>query len=149
MVSLDPSPHLTPNFHESLPIPIYVGEGSQQRVFYAHELLLTTASEYFRIALQSNFIEGQQKKCHFPEDGPRTLHAFVQYLYKGSWDLRLTQPPSSDDLQQFHILRAQCFVLANKLLAPGFKKYVVYRSTCLLTLAHNPEPTMSNNAHDV
>ena len=67
----------------------------------------------------------------------------MQYLYKGSWDLRLTQPPSSDDLQQFHILRAQCFVLANKLLAPGFKKYVVYRSTCLLTLAHNPEPTMS------
>ena len=92
---LGPSPHLTPNFYKPLPIPIFVGEGNQQRVFYAHELLLTTSSEYFRTALQSNFIEGQQKTCHFPEDDPRTFDVFLQYLYKGNWSLKLTQPPSS------------------------------------------------------
>ena len=145
MALLDPSPHLTLNFEESLPIPVHVGEGSQQRVFYAHELLLTTSSEYFRTALQSNFIDRQQKMCHFPEDDPRIFHAFVQFLYKGKWDVKLIQrPPYNGDIwQEFHVLRAQCFVLANKLLAPSFKKYIVYRSACLLRAGSGPQPTMS------
>ena len=123
MVSLDPSTHPTPNFYESLPTPIYIGEGSQQRVFYAHGLLLPTTSEYFRATLHSNFIKGQQKKCHVSEDDPRAFHSFIQYLYKEAWDLRLTQPSTSkDDIwHEWHILRAQCFVLANKLLAPSVK----------------------------
>lgn len=143
MVSLDPSPHRTPNFQESLPISIYVGKGIQQHVFYAHELLLTTTSDSFRTALQSNFIEGQQKKCHFPEDDPRTFHAFVQYLYGGCWDLRLVQPSSLDDWQEWHVLRTRCFVLANKLLAASVKKYAVYRSACFLQPAKVDQPTMS------
>ena len=73
-----PSPHLTPKYQESPLIPLTIGGGEEQRIFYIHETLLTTASEYFKTALRSSFSEGQQKTYYLPEDDPCAFRAFVQ-----------------------------------------------------------------------
>ena len=145
MESIDSSPHLTPKYEESLPIPLTIGNGQEQRVFYVHETLLTTVSHYFKIVLKSNFSEGQQKSCPFPEDDPCAFRAFVQYLYKGEYDVETVWPSTEGGEQQswFH-LHAQCFALGNKLVAPSFKKHVVCRLADVLksTLKSDYSPTM-------
>ena len=146
-----PPAHLKLNFHESLPIPLFVGEGDQQRVFYVHETLLTTVSEYFRTALQGNFIEGQEKICRFPEDNVPAFYAFVQFLYKGTYKCSTAHPDGNQ--QSWFRLHARCFALGNKLVAPSFKKYVVYRCASVLASGRCPEtptiPTMLAMADDI
>ena len=142
MELLDPSPHLIANFHHSHPIPLVVSEGDEQQVFYVHETLLVTTSEYFHVALRSNFIEGQEKRCSFPDDNPDAFHCFVQYLYKGDYRVTLARPPVEGGEQQFwFLLHARCFALGSKLVTPSFKKYVVYQLACVLRRGDNP-PTM-------
>ena len=118
-----PPPHLTPNYQESPPNPLTIGDGEEQRIFYIHETLLTTASECFKTALSSSFSEGQQKTCYLPEDYPCAFRAFVQYLYKGEYNVRTVWPFGEGGGQQsWCLLHAECFALGNKLLAPAFKR---------------------------
>ena len=72
----------TKNYWESPAIPLIIGEDDEKRVFYVHETLLIQTCEYFRIALQSQFVEGQEKLCRFPEDNQHAFHLLVQYLYR-------------------------------------------------------------------
>lgn len=145
MEFLDPSPHSTLKYQESLPIRLTIGDGEEQRIVYVHETLLTTVSEYFKIALNSNFSEGQQKSCIFPEDDPCAFRAFVQYLYTGKYEVNIVWPSTEGGEQQswFH-LHAQCFALGNKLVAPSFKKYVVCQLAAVLerTLKSDLSPMM-------
>lgn len=142
MELLDPSPHLIANFHHSHPIPLVVGEGDEQQVFYVHETLLVATSEYFRVALQSNFTEGQEKQCSLPDDDSDAFHSFVQYLYKGDYRVTLARPAVEGGEQQYwFLLHARCFALGSKLVTPSFKKYVVYQLARVLRKGHDP-PTM-------
>lgn len=133
MEFLDPSPHLIPKYQESLPIPLTIGDGEEQRIFYVHEALLRATSEYFTTALSSNFPEGQQKTCSFPEDDPYAFRAYVEYLYRGEYHVRTVWPSAEGGEQQsWFLLHAQCFALGNKLIALGFKKYIVCRLAFVL-----------------
>ena len=146
MEVLDPPPHLTPNYQESLAIPLTIGTGEAQRVFHVHETLLRTASEYFRKALSSNFSEGQQKTCSFPEDDPYAFRAFVQYLYQGDYKVVTVWPSAEGGKQQlWFLIHARCFALGNKLLAPAFKKHVLRKLVSVLkssVLRSDFSPTM-------
>ncbi|KAG6997727.1 hypothetical protein G7Y79_00038g074860 [Physcia stellaris] len=142
MDQLDRSPHLITKFHNSPAIPLVVGEGDEEQILYVHETLLVTTSEYFRVALQSNFIEGQEKRCSFQDDKPYAFHCLVQYLYKGDYNVTTAWPAAEGGEQQsWFLLHAHCFALGNKLVTSSFKKFVVYRLAGVLQNADDP-PTM-------
>ena len=139
MELLDPSPHLITKFQNSPAIPLVVGEGDEEQVLYVHETLLVATSVYFRIALQSNFTEEQEKRCSFPNDNLYAFHCFVQYLYKGEYTVATAWPASEGGEQQsWFLLHTHCFALGNKLVTPSFKKYVVYRLARVLQASDPP-----------
>ena len=142
MELLDPSPHPIANFHHSHPIPLIISESDEQKVFYVHETLLVATSEYFRVALQSNSTEGQEKQCSLPDDDSDAFHCFVQYLCKGDYRVTLARPALEGGEQQYwFLLHARCFALGSKLVTPSFKKYVVYQLAHVLRNGRDP-PTM-------
>ncbi len=57
--------------------------GPQQEEFTVHKTLLCAASEFFKAALSSNFIEGKEQKVTLPEDDPQYFQLVYDWLYSG------------------------------------------------------------------
>ena len=142
MEYLGRSPHLTSNYQESPAVPLIVDKGVDKRVFYVHETLLAQTAEYFRVWLQTQTIEGQEKICRFPHESSHAFHLFVQYLYTGDYNVTKAWPSDLGGNQQsWFEMHAEAYVLGIQLAASDFKKIVVFRLAGVLMM-YNNEPTM-------
>ncbi|KAJ5692875.1 hypothetical protein N7462_002298 [Penicillium macrosclerotiorum] len=62
--------------------------GSEQRLFAAHEDVLST-SLYFRTALKEKLLEDGAKQLALPDEEPEILSCVLEFLYKGDYYPRL------------------------------------------------------------
>ena len=62
--------------------------GSEQRLFAAHEEILST-SPYFAAICRGRFLESTAKRVNLPEELPEVLSSVLEYLYKGDYSPRL------------------------------------------------------------
>ena len=107
-------------------IPVIVGSGNDQKTFNIHEELLVKASYYFNVVLKSYFIEGQTQTVRLEEDDPGAFDLFAQYLYRGYYETESGQTEEGDgSAEQRWELQSRAYVLGDKLLATGFKAYIV------------------------
>lgn len=98
-------------------ITITVGAGDEARTFFVHEYLLTEASEYFKSAMQTSMAEARTRVFHLDKDDADAFQLFVEYLYA---------LPCKGDIDEEDLCNAaEAFVLADKLLAPGFKRRII------------------------
>lgn len=104
-------------------ITIIVGTGNEAKTFHVHEGLLTDESQYFKAALRSNMVEAETKTFKLDEDHPGAFHLFVHYIYK--LDDRLPEDVRLGDRPGFQTHCAHAFVLSLKLLAEGFKWWII------------------------
>jgi len=113
-------------YYKSPAIVITVGSITQQQSFTVHEDLLLRESEYFRIALKSQFIEGQSKTFRLAEDDPQAFDIFVQYLYTGSYSMpeRLFEGYNNPE-ELWLETQAKAYLLGDKLIAMGFRTEII------------------------
>ncbi|KAK4681028.1 hypothetical protein QC764_103810 [Podospora pseudoanserina] len=62
--------------------------GQEQRVFAAHEHVLST-SPFFLNILQNQMFDSQTKKISLPDEEPEIFSSVLEYLYKGDYFPRL------------------------------------------------------------
>ena len=98
-------------------VTIVVGTDHEKKTFYVHEHLLTSASQYFKTALESKFTEAQSKDFRLDEDDADAFELFVGYLYKVSE----TGKDCKTSLRDY----AEGFALGDKLMASSFKKQIL------------------------
>ncbi|GAP88771.1 putative BTB POZ domain-containing protein [Rosellinia necatrix] len=80
--TLSPDHHLTPSI-----VTLVIGR--EQRIFAAHEDVLS-ASPWFQQALSNQYIDPQAgKRIHLPDDEPEIFSSILEYLYKGDYYPRL------------------------------------------------------------
>ncbi|KAF2651366.1 hypothetical protein K491DRAFT_549215, partial [Lophiostoma macrostomum CBS 122681] len=53
----------------------------EEKTYYVHQSLLTTASKYFQAALERDFIEAHEKKIQLPDVDTEIFDIFVDWLY--------------------------------------------------------------------
>lgn len=110
-------------FYQSVPVTVIVGPESCKRTFYINQDLLIWHSEYFRVALNGRFSEGQTKVVRLEEDDPSAFERFVRYLFQNPCSGRDDAPWSmSSEDYPFHLI--EFYVLGDKLLAEGFKQRI-------------------------
>ena len=113
-------------YYKSPAIFITVGSITKQQSFTVHEDLLLRESEYFRIALKSQFIEGQTKTFCLVEDDPQAFDLFVQYLYTGSYSMPEKLFEGHSDPEKLWLkAQAKAYLLGDKLIAFGFRTMVI------------------------
>lgn len=127
-------------YYKSQAIVITVGSITQQQSFTVHEDLLLRESEYFRIALKSQFIEGQSKTFCLAEDDPQAFDIFVQYLYTRSYTMpeKLFEGYSNPE-EMWLETQAKAYLLGDKLIAMGFRTEII---RCLDDQLHKKPPSM-------
>ncbi|PKK80997.1 hypothetical protein RhiirC2_841294 [Rhizophagus irregularis] len=79
---------------------IKVGNGSNSKTFFAHALILTSQSTYFRIALSSGWIKKEGDKIVFekPNISPKNFEIILKHLYSGTVSLDELTPCELLDL---------------------------------------------------
>jgi len=127
-------------YYKSPAIVITVGSITQQQSFTVHEDLLLRESEYFRIALKSQFIEGQSKTFRLAEDDPQAFDIFVQYLYTGTYNMpeKLFEGYSNSE-ELWLDTEAKAYLLGDKLIAMGFRTEII---RCLDNQLRKKPPSM-------
>lgn len=115
-------------FYKSPAIVITVGSITEQQSFTVHEDLLLKESEYFRIALKSQFIEGQSKTFCLAEDDPQAFDIFVQYLYTGSYSMPTKLLEGYSNSKEMWLeTQAKAYLLGDKLIAMRFRTEIIRR----------------------
>ena len=113
--------------YKSRIIPVTVGSGELEETFNVHEELLTNHSEYFQAALNSRFIEGQNKSIRLEEHDPSAFDLLVQYLYKGHYsipdwpDSRVSWKGKKLGLDT----QIKAYLLGDKVIATAFKAHII------------------------
>lgn len=127
-------------YYKSLAIVITVGSITEQQSFTVHEDLLLKESEYFRIALKSQFIEGRSKTFNLAEDDPQAFDIFVQYLYTGSYSMpeKLSEK-YCEPQDRWLETQVRAYLLSDKLIAVGFRTEVI---RCLASQLRRNPPCM-------
>ena len=111
-------PQVAGNFQQTPTIPIIVGQDNNRTTFYVHKVLLTSHTDYFGRALMSNFTEGQEQICRFPEGNQYAFHLLVQWLYRGEYEVTSAMPEAFGGNQQIWFkFHAHAYVLGNMLVA--------------------------------
>ncbi|RIA90438.1 hypothetical protein C1645_876079 [Glomus cerebriforme] len=79
---------------------IRVGDESNNKTFYAHSLILTSQSTYFKIALSSDWIKKSGDKIIFekPNISPKNFEIILKHLYSGTVSLNDLTPLELLDL---------------------------------------------------
>ncbi|GES94921.1 BTB/POZ protein [Rhizophagus clarus] len=79
---------------------IKVGSGLNSKTFFAHSLILTLQSTYFRIALSSDWIKKDGDKIIFekPNISPKNFEIILKHLYSGTVSLDELTPCELLDL---------------------------------------------------
>lgn len=113
-------------YYKSQAIVITVGSIAEQQTFTVHEDLLLKESEYFRIALKSQFIKGQSKTFCLAEDDPQAFDIFVQYLYTGSYSMpaKLFEGYSNSE-EMWLETQVKAYVLGDRLIAMRFRTEII------------------------
>lgn len=117
-------------FIDSPPVTIIVGKDAAQKTYYVHKERLLKHSEYFRIALNSNFSEGQNLTFKLEEDDPSAMWLFAMSQYKSLndiFDVLYFDDDSTEDfsMNDCRTRHAHAFVLGNKLVASKFKRHII------------------------
>jgi len=117
---------MAPTYYKSPAIVVTVGTITEQQSFTVHEDLLLKESEYFRIALKSQFIEGQSKTFYLAEDDPQAFDIFVQYLYTGSYSMPEKVFEEYSNPEELWLgTQAKAYLLGDKLIAMGFRTEII------------------------
>ena len=115
-------------FYESPVVKIIVGDSDNQRTFHIHSDLLKQNSEYFKVCLNSQFREGRTKHVTLEDDDAEVFHLFVQWLYEGEYNVKKARSVENGGCEEmYYRFHAEAYALGNKLVAPGFKTYVVQK----------------------
>jgi hypothetical protein len=98
--------------------------------FLVHENILKEKSDFFRIALDKKWQEGQLRKIDLPEDEPRIVGAFVHWLYEH--DIAVTPAhemmSNPDRDEQFEFI-SHLYVFGEKMQSDGFRDAAVSAMT--------------------
>ncbi len=133
MAQFDVPPYRLPWFRTSPPISVIVDKPPNQKTFYVHSSLLTHSSQYFCTVLNSMFKEGETKICYLEEDDASAFDLYVQYLYTNKYDVTLTVPHGDGGTEpMYYRMHAAAYALGNKLVAPKFKKLVLFNFASVL-----------------
>lgn len=84
MAAAAQSDMLLPSFehHPSSAVTLLVGPDEQPML--AYEYHITQASEFFRVTLKKQWLEGQTRIIKLPEAEPATMAHYLTYLYERS-----------------------------------------------------------------
>lgn len=67
---------------DSKPVTLVVGQEGKTTELVAHEIQLCN-SRFFETALKKEWLEGQTRKIHLPDDDPETINRYLNFLYTG------------------------------------------------------------------
>lgn len=95
--------------------------GDQEYPIFAHEGILSKHSAFFRAALHKEWIEGQTRRVHLPDDEPELMYAYIQWIYSRKFSTDITRDASGEP--RFNKL-AKLYVLGEKLLDGDFQDNV-------------------------
>ena len=114
-------------FWKSPAVVVIVGTGNEEQIFTIHEALLVTCSEYFRVALSSDFLEGHDKTFRLERDDTDAFDLFVQYVYTGRYMNNLgtaAQEEHEDPRRLWLDVQTKAYLLGDKLFATEFQKEI-------------------------
>ncbi|KAH8644105.1 N-acetylglucosaminyl-phosphatidylinositol biosynthetic protein [Alternaria alternata] len=95
---------------------VRVGCDSSQQEFLLHEGILCARSEFFRRALNGNWIEKKERLVKLPEDDPQTFAFYVSFIYTNVVsDATALQTMTPDGFQAHILAVVKLYVLAEKL----------------------------------
>lgn len=105
---------------------VQITVGDEQRTFHVHMDLLMQHSKYFKISLNSKFVEGRTKQVVLEDDNADAFHLFVQWLYNGEYNVTKARSVEIGGCEEvYYGFHAEAYALGNKLVAPAFKIYIV------------------------
>lgn len=95
--------------------------GPTKEKFTVYENLLRASSQFFRAALNKQWVEGQLRTIEFPEEEPAVFELFVDWLTSGHFDSKTwsTFQPDNDWPPDMFWLNVYSF--ADRLMVPGLQ----------------------------
>ncbi|KAJ4348541.1 uncharacterized protein N0V89_009918 [Didymosphaeria variabile] len=118
------------SFRESSIVRIRAGKVQHQETFVAHETILAR-SDFFRNAMNGNWLESDTRTIEMSEDDPYTVGLYLQFIYVKELP-HDSNEPLMDQLEQEYKDLAKVYVLANKLQDTTTKTCTVRRVFDLL-----------------
>lgn len=93
-----------------------MGCDASQQDFLLHEGILCARSEFFRRALNGNWIEKKERLVKLPEDDTQTFAFYVSFIYTNvMFDATALQTMTTDEFQAHILAVVRFYVLAEKL----------------------------------
>jgi hypothetical protein len=109
--------------------------GDSGTTLTVHETIIKENSPFFCAALDKKWKEGQLREIELPEDQPKTVSAYVEWLYSKNIDVVSTQKLDDKDRNlQFDNLAA-LYVFGEKIQNTRFKNAAI---TAILTAREGP-----------
>ncbi|RTE73911.1 hypothetical protein BHE90_011665 [Fusarium euwallaceae] len=91
----------------------------QGREFKTHRAIVCSQSSFFDKALSSNFKEGESGIVDLPDDDPKTVESFLEFLYTGTFSVDGFDPDTI--LEAIEVTNRQALERLN--CPPGSSKY--------------------------
>ncbi|EME77420.1 uncharacterized protein MYCFIDRAFT_146355 [Pseudocercospora fijiensis CIRAD86] len=64
-------------------VTIRVGTGAARETPTIHEYIIREKSQVFRAAFDRKWKEGRSRQVELPEDDPKIVHSYLDWLYSG------------------------------------------------------------------
>lgn len=112
-----PSHLLTMSSLHGIPIKLVVG--TDQQNFFVHPSLLEH-SEFFQSALKREWVEGQERAIHLPDDDSAAFYTYVQWFYTGTIFSKAEGPHGYSN----YPFLGKLYVLGDKILDHNFQDTV-------------------------
>lgn len=124
MCNIIPAPNAKLILYSVLTSPIVTVTVGKMRKFFLHSELLTGESERFSKALNGKFKEASENAIPVDDEDPNLFGFFVEYLYRDCAIL-------SNSVQDYatYVTLARLYALGERLAAPKFQSYVLWRFT--------------------
>ncbi|KAI5360828.1 Putative BTB/POZ domain-containing protein [Septoria linicola] len=115
-------------------ITVMAGKGNDIDVFQVHEDLLHK-SDFFRVALNGRWKEGQERKIELPEDDPDVAAAYIEWLYSNVVQLNIEGHAPEPGDEQYRL--AKLYVFAEKIQDRSFPNAVM---AAWIAMIDTPDP---------
>ena len=116
-------------------VTLLIGPGERQML--AHKSYLPLRSEFFRVALKKEWIEGQTRTIKLPDEDPVVVAQYLDYVY-GNWLPTALKPSLRPVKGRVYEVLTELFALGERLLDTTIRNAIIYEIISY-TKVHTPE----------
>ncbi|KJX93365.1 hypothetical protein TI39_contig4330g00003 [Zymoseptoria brevis] len=107
-------------------VTIKVGaESDQPATFTVHETLIKKSHDFFRVAMDKKWKEGQRREIELPNDDPEVIGSFVQWMYTDNITVIPTYEMKLEESNKQYVQLAHMYVFGEKIQNIAFQNAVL------------------------